>query len=363
MQEYIQKCYELSKAELCDENTRVFSNLKDMIWPWLNSAEFSQNYANAPYPPLLNPASIDYATSEPKLCWILNIPLPKVFDFFIFGSHGVSLESAVPAFLMLCDCKCVARDGEKNSEFMYISYFERLIKAALDKQNGKCKIVALLIADFIQDALNDKLYALVPRTKALHIVRDPVTNLKTLCNLEQQIGDNGSSDDDFSDISSEYNEQVEKIKRKGRKKLAYKLNQDPRKQSANLISYRVRIGDDARDSKPSANAVEFWIREVYQSFHDGMLRRALINIKDEDILIKQTSDLIGAKSAMASMSELARCFGFNEPKASDEWLFNMRVSDYKALLPAAVLASANEELYSNLTGGGENPQLKCKEHP
>lgn len=354
MQDEIFKFYELSKAKICDETTQLFINLAPQIRAWLSSDEFRQNYSHLAYAPLLNPKSINYLTSDPKFCFILNIPLPKVFDFFIFGSHGVSLESALPGFLKLCGCKCVARDGEKDSQMMYISYFKRLIKAHIAKQNGKYVSIALLIADFIQDELNEKFYALVPRAKTLYIVRDPITNLKTLCNLEQQKCDIKVKNDELSEISNDLGDALEIIKRKGRKKIAYRFSDDPYKLSQNLVSYAKNINGEFLpvSSAPSPEAMNLWMFDLYQGFHDGVLFSALVNIKNEDILIKKTDDFIG-KNAMVTMSELAKHFGFLQPKKSDEWLFNLRVSDYKALLPAGVIANVNDALYNeNLLGGG-----------
>ena len=359
MQDEILKFYELSKAKVCDETTKLFINLAPQIRAWLSSDEFRQNYSHLTYAPLLNPKNINYETSEPELCFILNIPLPPFFDFFIFGSHGVSLESAVPGFLKLCGCKCVARDGEDEAEFMYISYFKRLVLANKAKQNNECVSVALLIADFIQDELSDKFYALVPRAKTLYIVRDPITNLKTLCNLEQQVGDTDANDDDFSEISSEFDETIKTAKRKARKHLAYRFSADPYILSKDLIKYSLEVDGSLNigASAPSADVAGLWMRELYQCFHDGMLFNALININQVDILIKKTEDLIG-KNAMPTMCELARHFGFLEPKPSDEWLFNLRVSDYKALLPATLLANANESLYNENSLGGGGKHIK-----
>ena len=314
MQDEILKFYELSKAKVCDETTQLFINLAPQIRAWLSSDEFRQNYSHLTYAPLLNPKNINYETSEPELCFILNIPLPPFFDFFIFGSHGVSLASAVPGFLKLCGCKCVARDGEDEAEFMYISYFKRLVLANKAKQNNECVSVALLIADFIQDELSDKFYALVPRAKTLYIVRDPITNLKTLCNLEQQVGDTDAKDDDFSEISSEFDETIKTAKRKARKHLAYRFSADPYILSKDLIQYSLEVDGSLNigASVPSADVAGLWMRELYQCFHDGMLFNALININQEDILIKNVN---GIKIAILGYS-----YAYNglEDNLSDE---------------------------------------------
>lgn len=57
------------------------------IKAWLESAEFKQNYAHLPYPPLLEPSSVDIDASKhcAALAWNLNLPLNTAFS----GGGGV----------------------------------------------------------------------------------------------------------------------------------------------------------------------------------------------------------------------------------------------------------------------------------
>ncbi|MCI6177429.1 MAG: hypothetical protein MR658_01135, partial [Campylobacter sp.] len=187
-----------------------------------------------PYPPLLDPASINYETSDIKLCWCLNLPLPPFYDFMIFGSHAVSLQSAVPAFLRLCNCGAVGRQGEKESFRIYEQFFTQLKAQKAAKNKGKIKKIALIVSDLALDSQNDKLYSLMPAQHAINIVRDPISNIKGLCNLALQRGANDECD--FSELDTS-DENIARIKRSATKQLCFSLNDEPSKTLSELVWY------------------------------------------------------------------------------------------------------------------------------
>ena len=66
---------QIGKVERNDENIAIIERFKEQISSWLKSDKFQQiavgggssTYAALPYPPLLDPASINYETSDIKL--------------------------------------------------------------------------------------------------------------------------------------------------------------------------------------------------------------------------------------------------------------------------------------------------------
>lgn len=340
----IEEILQIGKVKPNDENIAIIERFKEQISAWLKSPKFqheiaegggSSTYAALPYPPLLDPASINYETSDAKLCWLLNLPLPPFYDFVIFGSHAVSLHSGVPAFLKLCGCATAGRQGEKESFRIYEQFFTQLKEQNALKTAGKIKKIALIISDLALDAENDKLYSLIPANTALNIVRDPISNIKGLCNLALQRSSDDSKDDDFSELNQS-DESIARAKRRAVKQLCFTLNDEPKAVLENLMWYvSGHDGEKVTHSEtPTPAAVEFWMREIHQAFHDGVFARMLVRISN--IFTLQTSDFAG-QNALNTMRALAAKFGFDEPKKEQEWLFKERVSDYKYFLPAPIM--------------------------
>ena len=337
----IEEILQIGKVERNDENIAIIERFKEQISAWLKSDKFQQiaegggssTYAALPYPPLLDPASINYETSDIKLCWCLNLPLPPFYDFMIFGSHAVSLHSGVPAFLKLCNCGTAGRQGEKESFRIYEQFFTQLKAQKAAKDKGKIKKIALIVSDLALDSQNDKLYSLMPARHAINIVRDPISNIKGLCNLALQRCTNDEAD--FSELDTS-DEIIARTKRRAIKQLCFSLNDEPSKTLSELVWYV--SGHDGEqvthELAPTPAAVEYWMREIYQAFHDGIFARMLVRL--DEIHTLQTKDFLG-QNALNTMRTLAAKFGFDEPKSEQEWLFKERVSDYKYFLPAPIM--------------------------
>ena len=87
-------------ALLLPDVVRVLLTYKDDVIAWIESKEFKEKYANTSYPPLVNPANIDYMQTAPVYAWDLNLPLPYV-DIVFLRSHG-SGATGMNAFLQKC---------------------------------------------------------------------------------------------------------------------------------------------------------------------------------------------------------------------------------------------------------------------
>ena len=95
----VEQICQIGKVKISDENIAIINQYKDYIIPWLSSDEFKTNYAKKEFPPLINPAKLDYEGSNPAHAWVLNLPLPAFYDFLVFGSHAVGLHGAMIGFL------------------------------------------------------------------------------------------------------------------------------------------------------------------------------------------------------------------------------------------------------------------------
>ena len=102
----IEEICQIAQIEPSDENKEIIEKYAKHIIAWISSDEFKQNWAHKPFPPLINPAVMDYVGSDASHAWVLNLPLPKYYDFVVFGAHASRLHSAIPAFLYLCGCGC-----------------------------------------------------------------------------------------------------------------------------------------------------------------------------------------------------------------------------------------------------------------
>lgn len=95
----------IGKVEPTPENLEILEKYKNYIIPWVSSDEFKENWANKAFAPLIDPNKMDYEGSVPEHAWLLNLPLPKYYEFVVFGSHACGLHAAIPAFLSLCGAK------------------------------------------------------------------------------------------------------------------------------------------------------------------------------------------------------------------------------------------------------------------
>ena len=77
----------------------MLDNLESIL-VWIESKEFKEKYINAPYPPLVNPANINYMQTAPVYAWDLNLPLPYV-DIVFLRSHA-SGATGMNTFLQKC---------------------------------------------------------------------------------------------------------------------------------------------------------------------------------------------------------------------------------------------------------------------
>ena len=299
------------------------------------------------YPPLLNPEQIDYYSSDPALCWILNLPLPNTFDFIVFGSHAASLHSAVPAFMGICGVYNIyfSRDAinpkqsqnfasQNTNRQNYIDIFKALLQTKQIKDKFGYKKCYLQLSDFLLDDDVAKFYALLPQKDALLVTRDPISALKAMCHVQNRPqfmllgGELFGAGVNFSISAKDYFD----------KNLKYtnKFTND---------KYKPKVASDKElfSDLPSINdeKIKWWLLDRAQSFHDGqvfaLLKERLLRVK-----IKLTSDFVNAKETMRDLSEF---FGFDYNESP---LFCERVSDLKYFTPLKIYTNENMPFFDEI---------------
>lgn len=335
----LEQIAKLGKVEANNENLEILSQYKAACESWLESREFqSSKWAKKPYPPLLNPDEVVYERIPDKHAWTLNLPLPKNYDFVLFGSHAAGMHAAVPGFMTLCGV-CVrsiipkqmdiVKDEQKGSFGCYCLLHQKLLAMKKVKDSGYTKKAYLQITNLLLDKDAKKLYSLIDASVAINIIRDPISVLRTMVTLPN-FADEFKIDDDegrgtglflsdepksvFAKDSIHYGEFFEKTK---------------------LI----------RRTSPELNSIPGWLDDREQVFHDGILYDYFADSIDE-LYIKGTSDFAGGRG-FETMSELASILGFDTPDKSDKWLFDKHVGEMKNLLPITLYAHENDELFSN----------------
>ncbi|MDY5467186.1 MAG: DUF2972 domain-containing protein [Campylobacter sp.] len=340
----VEQICQIGKVKISDENIAIINQYKDYIIPWLSSDEFKTNYAKKEFPPLINPAKLDYEGSDPAHAWVLNLPLPAFYDFLVFGSHAVGLHGAMIGFFALCGVtrKVMALRGaaanleDASSQDNYERMFKEIVNLNKLKQTGRIKHFYLQLSDLVLDDDTKKLYSLVDASSALHIVRDPISVLKGMAALPHR-AELLKVEEDFVPFGMFLHQDPFAHFSKHIFYMNHGLTMNTDKQSG--------VGEGKEmDFLPDINSAEWWLLNYEQTFHDGIMYQ-LLAPSLKNIKLKQTTDFVGEK-CFESMCELADHFGFERPKQSDRWLFEKRVSDLKHLTPMKLYAHENSPLYT-----------------
>lgn len=286
---------------------------------WLTSDTFREKYANHPYPPLLNPNTLDYERISPQIAWELNIPLPKRYSFIYFGSHA-SGNRGLNHFILNCGGMDYIR-YPSSSRIIYEKYWEQILSYDYVMPPPPLYFGYLSIREYMQDKDSSKLYALIPQTKALNLVRDPISVLKSGINFRRK----------RLQVAQEEN---------------LSLTLEPDFICENLIGYNGFCAHKnestfGKGDEPCCETIRGSLKYNFTDFHDTDLRKALINIADEDIICIDMSDIVGEK-AFETMNTLAKELHFPAPEPSDKEKFEVNVSYYEGLLPLVFRIQAEQ---------------------
>lgn len=153
----------------------AFKHFKQ-AYSWICSSEFKKNYFDTkhPYPPLLNPATIDYAKISPNLAYALNLPLPRVYDCIFLRIYGCASGASI-VYLKKCGF-FVTKSFQDSGFSFWQGYCD--IYGELQKPKSSKIVLDLLLHDF-----DEKFLYLVDRNVPLLLVtRDPISVIKTYAN-------------------------------------------------------------------------------------------------------------------------------------------------------------------------------------
>lgn len=154
---------------------KYFKILTPKVKIWLDSSEFKTKYLDTkhPYPPLLNPNSIDYKSIPAELAWEMNLPLPPYYDF-LYISSGASGSAATFKFFLECKVNIGDAVGCKN---YYMQNYSRFLTHKYEKN---CLFSYCNYMHAQQDSL--KYRSLLRKKPLLFIARDPIERLQHAIN-------------------------------------------------------------------------------------------------------------------------------------------------------------------------------------
>ena len=147
---------------------------------WLNSKEFKEKYLDTkhPYPPLLNPDSVDYEIIPAELAWEWNLPLPPNYEFMYF-SNGSTASWATFEFFKNCSVNCATNNDDifnPKSSFLY--HYNFLASKSKQKQ-----IFFSYFGSIMQYEYAEHLVAsLTKKCPLFYVARCPIGRLKHLIN-------------------------------------------------------------------------------------------------------------------------------------------------------------------------------------
>lgn len=162
---------------------RAFDKIKPQSKAWVESSEFKAKYldTNHPYPPLLNPDSIDYDSIPAEFAWELNLPLPPNYDLIYF-SNGASASAYICQCFTHCGLKIYPHwigIGKTDFKEKYTLNYDLI----LQKTNYFNIIIVCVFATH-----NNKLFWLLPKSvPLLYVARDPISRVKSACNHDAGI--------------------------------------------------------------------------------------------------------------------------------------------------------------------------------
>lgn len=295
------------------------------ICEWIESQSFKDMYANHPYPPLLNPDDIDYESIPAIVAWECNLPLPSHFLFLNFGSHGCG-NRGLEQFLKYCG-GFAYRNAPWHPSFKswaqgsYICAYDEILHTHryIVKNHLQKRYFGYFLA---RDLLIDKkfckkFFALIPHKKALLLVRDPISMLKTFMSFpyltHYQVSFSQSSEDICPSIASYF---------VGTKRTWFH-----------------RIAQRESTPKLSVNGCEARLRDEVTNFHDMQMMELLSHYQLSDVTCIDMSEIVGEK-AFETMQRLSETFGFPAPNPNDKARFSQKIGFYEGLLPLVFDARA-----------------------
>lgn len=299
------------EIKISPQNESIFQDLFPQIQEWLNSQEFAQNYAHKQFPPLLNPQKIPYFKIPASLAWELNLPLPNIYKFVFVGSHGIG-NAGYNAFFKFCGGSAVYDNCDFHSSFVsYARFYESLLKMPfaarlLDSIEIESNITNepswcyISMINFPIDKEYEKLFALMPTQFVINALNDPILMLTHYLN-----------------------------QRRNYTNLEISMNESFYEKMCAQICY---MGSSFTEklNAPSLKSVSFWLGNIFSTFHQGQIIKAL---NCPQIITIDMPQICG-EQAFPTFTQLSSLLDFPSPKEEHKFLFTRRVSEFNGILPA-----------------------------
>lgn len=270
------KRHKVNIANLCNSKQcyDAFKRLYYQSKEWIDSQTFKTKYIDTshPYPPLLNPDLIDYNSIPAELAWELNLPLPQNYSFIFLATHGVG-RAATGSYLQSCGVPYFNEfQSFCNNKERYKAFYELLCL-----HPNTCNIITFSEMRIEQE----KLIYLLRKRPFLILIRDPISNLKTLLNYPQP-------------------------------NFAYK-KQYWTLQDRDFQIFGRFLNRKCLDEKTLLE----WIAWVLEPFCEDSIYKLM---DDNKSVIIQTED-VRPQNAFETFTKLSTIFGFESPKESNRQLF------------------------------------------
>lgn len=155
---------------------KALQSIYPQVKIWLSSLEFKEKYLKHPYPPFLNPCTIEYEKISADLAYELNLPLPEQNYDLINISNGCSASAATLVFLKECGVSSYSVGQasyetykeiyQHKAQQKHVIFFYYSMLAMFDKTN---------VSHFFKASLTKK----VP---FLYIARCPIERIRCVIN-------------------------------------------------------------------------------------------------------------------------------------------------------------------------------------
>lgn len=262
------------------DTKRLYKEFDKQSKIWLNSKEFKEKYLDTkhPYPPLLDPkmlndknSALNYSNIPAEMAWEWNLPLPNNYKFIFLSTHGVG-RAATESYLKLCGVYYDDTVQLLNNEQKYIRFYNELIDPFYPT------MMVYITEVHPQD--QEKFISLLEKKPFLMLIRDPILNLKTLCNYPAP---NPEDKKDFFTLSD--------------KDFVYFSRYVTHKHLENQ-----RLDD---------------INHILRTF---IAKSGIFNLIKGEAIILQTDDVKPSR-AFETFQKLAKALNFDAPKESDRRIF------------------------------------------
>ncbi len=196
----------------------------------------------------------------------------------------------------------------------------------------------LVLREIVQDGSHsEKFLELFPKKPAILLVRDPVSQLKSVLNTKQKRFD---SVFEPKEVAEYFAKNPDCINIYGKDARFYKdfftLSHDPQKIFDNRIRYNFVVPNS---DKPNMDDAAYIMDYRALCFHDAQLINMLKNVSEIEII--DMSEICGDR-AFETMSRLSLKYGFNPPKAELKEAMKQRVADTELHLPIGIYAHEND---------------------